>query len=67
MSKKGGGSKDKKAVKRVVEDKTFGMKNKNKSKKVQKFVASVEKSAVQKVNPKKGAVVDEWALREEKV
>ena len=40
--------KSKKAIKekqaRVVEDATFGLKNKNKSAKVQKFVAQVQKT-----------------------
>ncbi len=44
--KKGGGGDSKKAEKkmqdRVIEDKTFGLKNKNKSKVVQAFVKSVE-------------------------
>ncbi|ORZ37392.1 hypothetical protein BCR44DRAFT_53496 [Catenaria anguillulae PL171] len=42
-------------VKKVVEDKTFGMKNKNKSKKVQKFVEEVKKQAQNAVVQKKGA------------
>ena len=33
-----------KAKKKVIEDKTFGLKNKNKSKTVQKFVKGVESS-----------------------
>eukprot|EP00960_Hanusia_phi_P076509 768571-Hanusia_phi.AAC.2 len=37
----GGGSKQK-AIKKIVEDKTFGLKNKKKSKTVQKYVKSVE-------------------------
>jgi hypothetical protein len=44
--KKGGGPSKKAEQKRkdqVVEDKTFGLKNKNKSAKVQKFVQEVEK------------------------
>lgn len=47
--KKGGGGKakvTKEKVKKHVEDKTFGMKNKNKSKKAQKFIAMVEKEAM---------------------
>eukprot|EP01096_Ripella_sp_DP13-Kostka_P010287 TRINITY_DN401_c0_g1_i1.p2 TRINITY_DN401_c0_g1~~TRINITY_DN401_c0_g1_i1.p2 ORF type:complete len:274 (-),score=160.39 TRINITY_DN401_c0_g1_i1:78-899(-) len=69
MSKKGagGGGKDKKAIKKVVEDKTFGMKNKNKSKKIQKFVATVEKSAsVGAKGGKKGPELSEWDIREAK-
>jgi hypothetical protein len=34
-----------KETKKIVEDKTFGLKNKNKSKKVQKYVQAVEKQA----------------------
>jgi hypothetical protein len=46
--KKGGGKgiKSKEKVKKVVEDKTFGMKNKNKSKKAQQYIKQVEKEAM---------------------
>jgi hypothetical protein len=37
---------------KVVEDKTFGLKNKNKSKKVQQFVQSVEKNVMNSGDPK---------------
>lgn len=37
------------AKRKIVEDKTFGLKNKNKSKKVQAYVQQVEKQATQKV------------------
>lgn len=51
--------KGKKAVEkeraRVVEDKTFGLKNKNKSKKVQQFVQRVEKQATDQANTKRSA------------
>ena len=36
-----------------VEDKTFGLKNKNKSKNVQKYVKSIEASAIPKPDPSK--------------
>lgn len=38
---------------KVVEDKTFGLKNKNKSKNVQKYVQSLQQNAVPKTDPKK--------------
>lgn len=38
---------------KVVEDKTFGLKNKNKSKKVQQFVQRVEKQATDQANSKR--------------
>ncbi|XP_009602547.1 zinc finger CCCH domain-containing protein 11 isoform X1 [Nicotiana tomentosiformis] len=38
---------------KVVEDKTFGLKNKNKSKNVQKYVQSLKQNAVPKPDPKK--------------
>lgn len=41
MSKKGAATKaDKKKQEKVIEDKTFGLKNKNKSKAVQKYFNS---------------------------
>lgn len=40
---------------KVVEDKTFGLKNKNKSKKVQQFVQRVEKQATDQANTKRSA------------
>jgi hypothetical protein len=40
----GGKRADSKLAKRLVEDKTFGLKNKKKSKKVQQYVASVKTS-----------------------
>lgn len=46
--KKGGDAQSKKALQKkkekLIEDKTFGMKNKNKSKKVQQHIASITKS-----------------------
>lgn len=49
--KKGGGAPAKKAQEKakIVEDKTFGLKNKKNSKKVQKFVQRVEQQAEHKV------------------
>lgn len=46
-----------KEAKKIVEDKTFGLKKKNKSKKVQQYVTQVEKQAKHKVEAgtKKGA------------
>ncbi|KAF3662848.1 Zinc finger CCCH domain-containing protein 11 [Capsicum annuum] len=38
---------------KIVEDKTFGLKNKNKSKNVQKYVQSLQQNVVPKVDPKK--------------
>lgn len=38
---------------KVVEDKTFGLKNKNKSKNVQKYVQSLQQNVVPKADPKK--------------
>ncbi|GAB0498410.1 hypothetical protein MMPV_009754 [Pyropia vietnamensis] len=52
---------------KVVEDKTFGLKNKNKSKKVQQFVQRVEKQATDQANSKRsgggggGGAASEWA------
>ena len=56
---KAGGAKAKlkaneRKVKRVVEDKTFGLKNKGKSKKVQNYVKEVQQAARQ---PKRGGGV----------
>jgi hypothetical protein len=42
---------------KVVEDKTFGLKNKNKSKNVQKYVQSLHQS-VQNAGPKRGSAED---------
>ena len=39
------GKQQEKKVKKIVEDKTFGLKNKNKSKKVQQFINQVEATA----------------------
>ncbi|KAM1094526.1 hypothetical protein ACFX2B_009388 [Malus domestica] len=41
---------------KIVEDKTFGLKNKNKSKNVQKYVQSLKQSVEPKPNPSKTAV-----------
>ncbi|CAK9155112.1 unnamed protein product [Ilex paraguariensis] len=40
---------------KVVEDKTFGLKNKNKSKNVQKYVQSIQQAAQPKLDPSKTA------------
>lgn len=45
MAKKDGGSSKKNTAAKVVEDKTFGMKNKNKSAKVGKYIEQVKKQA----------------------
>ena len=54
--KKGGDATSKKAEqkkkKQILEDKTFGLKNKSKSKKVQQHVAAVEKSVMNSGDPK---------------
>lgn len=42
---------------KLVEDKTFGLKNKNKSKNVQKYVQSLKQSVQPKTDPKKDAKV----------
>ena len=42
---------------KVVEDKTFGLKNKNKSKNVQKYVQNLKQSVQPKVDPKVAAKV----------
>lgn len=42
---------------KIVEDKTFGLKNKNKSKNVQKYVQSLKQSVQPKTDPKKDAKV----------
>ncbi|XP_074331397.1 zinc finger CCCH domain-containing protein 11-like isoform X2 [Apium graveolens] len=53
-----------------VEDKTFGLKNKNKSKNVQKYVKSIEASAIPKPDPSKLAAKkkkDEEKAREKEL
>lgn len=42
---------------KVVEDKTFGLKNKNKSKAVQKYVQNLKSSVQPKTDPKVDAKV----------
>ena len=54
---------DQKKKEKVLEDKTFGLKNKNKSKSVQKFIASVQHS-VKQVNGQR--VLNEHEIRAEK-
>ncbi|KAJ1493463.1 hypothetical protein T484DRAFT_2017453, partial [Baffinella frigidus] len=51
----GGGNKAK--VKKIVDDKTFGLKNKNKSRVVQKYVHAVEQQARDAVTDKKKAAM----------
>ncbi|KAK4532800.1 hypothetical protein CCYA_CCYA14G3657 [Cyanidiococcus yangmingshanensis] len=51
--------------KKIVEDKTFGMKNKNKSKKVQRYVEQVQKQAEQMVGgPRKSHQTTEGGQRQ---
>lgn len=50
---------------KVVEDKTFGLKNKNKSKNVQKYVQSLHQS-VQNAGPKRGSAEDAKAQAKKK-
>ncbi|GKA43646.1 zinc finger CCCH domain-containing protein 11-like protein [Tanacetum coccineum] len=55
---------------KVVEDKTFGLKNKNKSKNVQKYVQQIQQSAVPKPDPSKLAAKkkkDEEKAREKEL
>ncbi len=55
-SKKGGGDSkkaDQKKKAKIVEDKTFGLKNKNKSKKVQAYIQATTKSVMNGGDPKK--------------
>jgi len=50
-------------VKKIVEDKTFGLKNKNKSKKVQQYVAAVSASAAQSGKSRKQLQAEETAKK----
>lgn len=54
--KKGGGNESKKSTQKkkdkLIEDKTFGLKNKNKSKKVQAHIQSVTKNVINSGDPK---------------
>jgi len=63
-AKKGAKKVDQKKVQKIVEDKTFGMKNKNKSKKVQQYISTVKTQTTQslagnKVRPP----APQWQLR----
>jgi hypothetical protein len=63
-AKKGAKKVDQKKVQKIVEDKTFGMKNKNKSKKVQQYISTVKTQTTQslagnKVRP----LPPQWQLR----
>jgi len=57
---------EQKMVDKIVEDKTFGLKNKNKSKKVQQYCASVKQQAEQKVRPKRTGPTAAEKRKEEK-
>ncbi len=46
-AKKGAKKVDQKKVQKIVEDKTFGIKNKNKSKKVQQYISTVKTQTTQ--------------------
>ncbi len=48
----GGKKVDQKKVQKIVEDRTFGMKNKNKSKKVQKYINQVSSNVANKMQQK---------------
>jgi hypothetical protein len=65
--KKGGTSKpgkkvDQKKVQKIVEDKTFGMKNKNKSKKVQQYINTVKTQTTQSLSANKVRNLPEIAI-----
>lgn len=49
---------------KIIEDKTFGLKNKNKSKAVQKFIKSVQQQAT---GPKKGGEAQEIAKKKQEI
>ncbi|KAK9913329.1 hypothetical protein M0R45_037147 [Rubus argutus] len=49
---------------KVVEDKTFGLKNKNKSKSVQKYVQNIQQSVQPKVDPTKAKKAKEKELND---
>ena len=59
MPKKKGGDKggnkkqEKKMAEKIIEDKTFGLKNKNKSTAVKKYIKGIENNARQKVGLEK--------------
>mmetsp|Transcript_22082 Transcript_22082/g.71081 ORF Transcript_22082/g.71081 Transcript_22082/m.71081 type:complete len:255 (-) Transcript_22082:960-1724(-) len=55
-----------KAKKKVVEDRTFGLKNKGKSKKVQQYVTQVEKSLLG-AGPERSKKAEKKAKREEEL
>ena len=66
--KKGGSSKkaEQKKIEKIVEDKTFGLKNKNRSKKVQQYCASVKQAAEQKVRPRQRGPTEAEKRKEQK-
>lgn len=54
---------------KIVEDKTFGLKNKNKSQKVQQFVKSVTNQVMNKGGSKGGVekqISEEYRMKQEK-
>ena len=65
----GRAAKEEQQGKRVSEDRTFGMKNKNKSKKVQNFIRSVKQEQKDQRNERSGGAIESAeraALKEEK-
>lgn len=52
---------------KVVEDKTFGLKNKNKSKNVQKYVQSLKQSVEPRPDPTKVAVKVSFFFKKKKL
>ena len=62
----GGGGKDNARAAKLVEDKTFGLKNKNKSKKVQQFVKGIERTVKDGLEKKAAAAkTPEQILKEQ--
>lgn len=50
----------KKKLEKVIEDRTFGLKNKNKSKKVQDFITGVEKTVKHSNKGLEGVILSDW-------
>eukprot|EP01083_Nonionella_stella_P090059 251585_1 len=66
MAKKGGGGgtskkSEQKRKTKVIDDKTFGLKNKNKSKKVQAHISSVTKNVMNSGDPKERKIAEQRA------
>mmetsp|Transcript_9305 Transcript_9305/g.13909 ORF Transcript_9305/g.13909 Transcript_9305/m.13909 type:complete len:280 (-) Transcript_9305:316-1155(-) len=65
MAKKGGGGggaskkSEQKRKTKVIDDKTFGLKNKNKSKKVQALISSVTKNVMHSGDPKERRIAEQ--------